>query len=145
VVNAWSPDRVGIRLSPKNPYLDMRDSDPNPLFKAAAQALNPFDLAYLHIAEGVPGQFLAGEAAPATPLIRAAYRGHLIVNGGYDFSQGTAAITGGGADLIAYGLPFLANPDLPDRFRRGSALNSADSSTIYAYGAQGYTDYPVLP
>jgi N-ethylmaleimide reductase len=144
VVKAWSHDRVGVRLSPKNPYLDMRDSHPNSLFTAAALALNSFNLAYLHIAEGVPGQFLAGNDAPATPLIREVYQGKLIVNGGYDFSQGTAAIAGGAADLIAYGMPFLANPDLPERFRLGTGLNSADPTTIYAHDAQGYTDYPFL-
>ncbi len=152
VVNAWSVDapgerlgqRVGVRLSPKNPYLDMRDSDPNSLFTAAASALNQFNLAYLHVAEGVPGQFLAGEDEPATPLMRDVYQGLLISNGGYDFNQGTTAVTSGEVDLIAYGMPFLANPDLPERFRSGARLNPPNPLTIYAQGAAGYTDYPFL-
>lgn len=144
VVNAWSADRVGIRLSPKNPYLDMRDSNPNRLFTTAADALNQFKLAYLHIAEGLPGQFLAGNDEPATPKIREVYQGVLMVNGGYDFAQGTAAITSGVADTIAYGMPFLANPDLPARYRSGAKLNLPNSDTIYAMGARGYTDYPFM-
>jgi N-ethylmaleimide reductase len=144
VVNAWSHNHVGIRLSPKNPYLDMRDSNPNPLFTAAASALNPFNLAYLHIAEGVPGQFLAGEDAPATPLMRDAYQGLIITNGGYDLATGTAALTSGAADMVAYGMPFLANPDLPERYRSGAKLNPPNPDTIYASGAAGYTDYPFL-
>lgn len=144
VVNAWSADRVGIRLSPKNPYLDMRDRNPNPLFTAAADALNRFNLAYLHVAEGVPGQFLAGDDEPATPMMRGVYQGLLMVNGGYDFVQGTAAITSGAADLVAYGMPFLANPDLPARYRSHVPLNSPNPSTIYAQGAAGYTDYPFI-
>jgi N-ethylmaleimide reductase len=144
VVEAWSVDRVGIRLSPKNPYLDMRDSDPNPLFTAIAAALNPFNLAYLHVAEGVPGQFLAGKDAPATPLMREVYQGKLIVNGGYDLSQGNDAIQSGGADLVAYGVPFIANPDLPERLKLGAALNTPDPATFYSFGAGGYTDYPLM-
>lgn len=142
VVNAWTADRVGIRLSPKNPYLDMRDSNPNPLFVDAASALNRFNLAYLHVAEGVPGQFLAGEDEPATPQMRDVYQGLMIINGGYDFATGTAAITNGGADLVAYGMPFLANPDLPERYRSRAPLNPPDATTIYAHGPVGYTDYP---
>jgi N-ethylmaleimide reductase len=142
VVNAWSADRVGIRLSPKNPYLDMHDSDPNPLFTAAASALNQFNLAYLHIAEGVPGQFLAGNDEPATPMMRDVYQGLVMVNGGYDFETGTAAIASGAADAIAYGMTFLANPDLLERYQSNAPLNQPNPATIYAQGATGYTDYP---
>jgi N-ethylmaleimide reductase len=144
VVNAWSADCVGIRLSPKNPYLDMRDSNPNPLFTAAASALNQFDLAYLHIAEGVPGQFLAGNDKPATPMMRDVYQGLVMVNGGYNFETGTAAISSGTADAIAYGMPFLANPDLPERYQSSAPLNAPNPATIYAQGAAGYTDYPFM-
>jgi N-ethylmaleimide reductase len=144
VVNAWSANHVGIRLSPKNPYLDMRDSDPNPLFTAATSALNQFNLAYLHIAEGVPGQFLAGKDEPATPMMRDVYQGLVMVNGGYDFETGTTAISSGEADAIAYGMPFLANPDLPARYRSNAPLNPPNPATIYAQGAVGYTDYPFL-
>jgi N-ethylmaleimide reductase len=144
VVNAWSSDRVGIRLSPKNPYLDMYDSDPNPLFTDAASSLNQFNLAYLHIAEGVPGQFLAGDDKPATPIMRDVYQGLVIINGGYDLVTGTTAIASGEADAIAYGMPFLANPDLPERYRSGAKLNPPNPDTIYVSGAAGYTDYPFL-
>jgi N-ethylmaleimide reductase len=144
VVQAWNADRIGLRLSPKNPYLDMRDSNPNPLFIAAAAALNPFSLAYLHVAEGLPGQFLAGEGELATPYIRQIYQGLLMVNGGYDAIQGNAAVQSGDADLVAYGVPFIANPDLPERLQLDAALNTPDPTTFYSPGSQGYTDYPFL-
>jgi N-ethylmaleimide reductase len=117
---------------------------PNPLFTAAASALNQFKLAYLHVAEGVPGQFLAGDDEPATPMIRDVYQGLLMVNGGYDFLQGTTVVKQGAADLVAYGMPFLANPDLPARYRSNALLNSPNPATIYAQGAAGYTDYPFM-
>jgi N-ethylmaleimide reductase len=130
----------------------MRDSNPNPLFMAAASALNQFDLAYLHIAEGVPGQFLAGNDKPATPMMRDVYQGLVMVNGGYNFETGTTAISSGAADAIAYGMPFLANPDLPERYRwrslsigeSNAPLNAPNPATIYAQGAAGYTDYPFM-
>jgi len=144
VVNAWSSDRVGLRLSPTNPYNDMRDSDPKTTFTYAATALNDFNLAYLHILEALPGHFLAAEGERYTPAIRDAFKGVLMVNGGYDAEKGEAAIANGEADLVAYGVPFIANPDLVERFRLGAPLNPPDPSTFYTKGEKGYTDYPFL-
>jgi N-ethylmaleimide reductase len=78
------------------------------------------------------------------PALRRAFRGTLIVNGGYDAAAATAAIQGGAADLVAFGVPFLANPDLPQRLRRGATLNAPDFATFYAGEEKGYTDYPAL-
>ncbi len=146
VVNAWSADRVGVRLSPTNPFNDMRDSDPVQTFTTVAAALNPFQLAYLHVLEALPGHFLAApDGERVAPHIRQVYNGTLMLNGGYDAASGAAAIANNAADLIAYGIPFIANPDLPERIRRNAPLNPADMATFYTPGAQGYTDYPALP
>jgi N-ethylmaleimide reductase len=137
---AWSPDRVGVRLSPASDYNDMSDSRPTETFTRAAEALGSFRLAYLHVVENVspaPGQRIA-------PYMRAAFGGSFILNGGYDAQTGAAALERGEADLIAYGRHFLANPDLVERFRQEAPLNSPDPSTFYTDEAQGYTDYPPL-
>lgn len=144
VVDAWSADRVGVRLSPMNAFNDMRDSDPVATFTHAATALNEFNLAYLHLLEALPGHPLAVEGEWVGPSIRQAFQGPLMVNGGYDAVTGDDAIATGAADLVAYGVPFIANPDLPERYRRQAPLNPADPSTFYTHGPEGYTDYPAF-
>jgi N-ethylmaleimide reductase len=143
VADVWGGDRVGVRLSPRNPGNGMSDSDPVATFGFAAEALNPFGLAYLHVLEAVSGP-MAQPGVYVTPALRAAFRGPLIVNGGYTAASGNAAIARGDADLVAYGAAFLANPDLPNRFRQGAALNPPDRATFYGGDARGYTDYPTL-
>ncbi|MEM9766977.1 MAG: alkene reductase [Cyanobacteria bacterium P01_D01_bin.71] len=145
VVNEWSSYRVGVRLSPYNPFNDMRDSDPIATFTYAAKALNPFNLAYLHIVEALPGHFLALEGSePAAPYMRQEFKNPIILNGGYDAETGAAAIREDKAAAIAYGIPFIANPDLVERYRQGGALNAADPNTFYTHDRQGYVDYPAL-
>jgi N-ethylmaleimide reductase len=144
VVKAWSADRVGIRLSPTSGFNDMRDSDPIATFTTAARSLNAFNLAYLHIMEALPGHMLAGPGERVTPHIRQAYQGTLMINGGYDAVTGEAAITNNEADLIAYGIPFLANPDFTERIKSNAPLNPPDFTTLYTPGAKGYNDYPTL-
>ncbi len=144
VVKAWSADRVGVRLSPTSGFNDMRDSDPIATFTTAARSLNAFNLAYLHIMEALPGHMLAGPGERVTPHIRQAYQGTLMINGGYDAVTGEAAIANNEADLIAYGIPFLANPDFTERIKRNAPLNPPDFATLYTPGAKGYNDYPIL-
>jgi N-ethylmaleimide reductase len=145
VVNAWNGDRVGIKLSPGNDvFNDMRDSDPKATFTYVAEALNAFNLAYLNVQEPLPGHMLAAEGDRYSPAIRAAYKGVFMIGGGYDAELGEAAIVNGEADLIAYGVPFIANPDLVKRFRLGAGLNPPDPATFYTRGTQGYLDYPTL-
>lgn len=144
VVKAWSSDRIGVRLSPASGFNDMRDSDPKATFTYVAEALNAFNLAYLHILEALPGHPLAMEGDRYAPAIRAAYKGVFMINGGYDAALGSAAIAQGDADLIAYGVPFIANPDLVTRFRLNAPLNPPDPATFYTRGEKGYLDYPVL-
>jgi N-ethylmaleimide reductase len=79
-----------------------------------------------------------------TPLLRDKFDGAMVVNGGYDVHSGDAAIARGEADLVAFGVPFLANPDLPARYRKNEMLNPADQATFYAGEEKGYIDYPAL-
>lgn len=136
-VAAIGADRVGVRLSPGGVFNDIHDPDAPATYAHVAAELAKRDLAYLHIFNTNPGFDV-----PA--LIRANYKGTLILNGGYDRARAEADIASGLADLIAFGVPFLANPDLPARLAQGAALNAADQSTFYGGGAKGYTDYPVL-
>ncbi len=144
VAGAWSADRVGVRLSPVNDYNDMQDSNPTETFTQAADALDRFGLAYLHVVEDLEQGPQSAPQQRVGPHIRAAFKGPLILNGGYDAQTGASALSRGEADLIAYARLFLANPDLVERFRRGAVLTKPDSSTYYSGGAKGYTDYPPL-
>lgn len=138
--------RVGVRISPTNKFNDMSDSDPVATFTAYARALDEMGLAYLHIMEpSNPNHPMGNPDAPyVTPEIEKVYTGQLIVNGGYDLESGETAIEKGRDDAVAYGVPFIANPDLVERFKTGAALNAPDPDTFYTPGAKGYTDYPFL-
>lgn len=146
VVDVLGGDRVGLRLSPTGQFNDMSDRDPVALFTYVCEQLNTFNLSYLHILEPLPnvGHPLAIEGVRVSPYLRKAFKGVFMVNGGYDRTTGEEAIASGEADLIAYGVPFIANPDLVERFRIGADLNTPDQSTFYTSGAKGYTDYPSL-
>ncbi|MCB9760172.1 MAG: alkene reductase [Alphaproteobacteria bacterium] len=138
VAEVFGPERVGVRLSPWGNFNDMADSDPRHTFTTAARLLAPLDLAFLHLVERVETE------DPVAPAIREIFSGALIVNGGYDAETARAAIASGVADAVAFGVPFLANPDLPTRYRLGESLNTPDRGTFYTPGAKGYTDYPAL-
>ena len=143
VVEVAGSDKVGIRISPVNPFNDMKDSNPQALFNHVVTALNPFKLAYLHVVEG--GIHGGGIADPFDfPALRKHCQSAYMANLSYDKARGNAAIASGHADVIAYGVPFIANPDLVKRFSINAALNEADSSTFYGGTEHGYTDYPFL-
>ncbi len=144
VAAAWSPDRVGVRLSPIGNFNDMKDSDPQATFCHAARELDRIGLAYLHVTEPLPGHMMHVPLPPVAPALRQVFRGPFILNGGYDAAKGDAAIAAGAADLIAFGVPFLANPDLVTRYRGGAPLNAPDFATLYTPGDKGYLDYPVM-
>ncbi|MEB3259944.1 MAG: alkene reductase [Cyanobacteriota bacterium] len=132
---------MGLRLSPLNSYNSMVDSDPVGLITWLAQRLNDVPLAYLHVMRGdVLGQQHGDVLTPA----RAHYQGVLVANMGYGAAEATAAIEAGAIDAVAFGTAFLANPDLPERIRRGAPLQAPDPSTFYSPGPVGYTDYPFL-
>ncbi len=137
VSSVYGAERVGVRLSPLGSSQGIHDSAPETTFQYAAAALRAFDLAYLHVIE------TRSEAFDWRAL-RSAFGGPYVANGGYDLDSATAAIIDGNADLISFGVPFIANPDLVERFRVGAELNAGDRATYYSGGARGYTDYPTL-
>ena len=142
VCAVWGSDRVGVRLSPLNSYNSMIDSDPVALTARVAQLLNRFRLAYLHV---MRSDFFQQQQGDVLTPAREHFEGTLIANMGYSAEEASAAIVSGRVDAVAFGVPFLANPDLPERFRRGAPLNAPDSATFYTPGPKGYTDYPALP
>lgn len=143
VCKVWGSQRVGVRISPINPFNDMRDSHPQALFNHVAESLSPFNLAYLHVME------IGTHTTEVLPdfnfsELRRCFHGNYMANGGYDKARGNAAIASDRADCVAYGVPFIANPDLVERFRKDAPLNAADQNTFYGGTEKGYTDYPTL-
>ncbi len=141
VSEVWGSDRVGVRISPLNSYNSMQDSDPQGLTAWLAARLNEYRLAYLHV---MRADFLGQQQGDVMTPARANYKGVLIGNMGYSAEEAEQAIATGKLDAVAFGTPFLANPDLPARFRLGALLNNPDPATFYTPGATGYTDYPAL-
>ncbi len=141
VTSVWGSDRVGVRLSPLNSFNSMKDSDPVALITWLANRLNDFDLAYLHL---MRADFLGEQHADVVTPAREHYRGHLMVNMGYTADEANTVIAADKADSVAFGVPFIANPDLPERLQAGAELNQPDPATFYTQGAEGYTDYPAM-
>ncbi|HEX2543690.1 MAG TPA: alkene reductase [Ramlibacter sp.] len=141
--------RVGIRLSPVATGNDMHDPEPQALFEHVVRALAPLGLAYLHVIEGSPGGLRTRPERPFDyQALQRAYRdaggsAAWMVNNGYDAGVAAEAVAGG-ADLVAFGRPYIANPDFVERLRRGAPLATLDPETLYGGGARGYTDYPAL-
>ena len=137
VIAVWGPDRVGMHLAPRGDAHDMVDSHPLATFTYVARELGKRRLAFLCVRESL-GERRIG------PQLKAAFGRSYIAN--EKFTQATASqvLAAGEADAVAFGVPFLANPDLPERFRRNAPLNPPDQSTFYAPGPKGYTDYPFL-
>lgn len=144
VIGVWGADRVGIRISPSSTFNSMSDSDPAKHFGYFVEQLNRYNLAYLHVLEPSESDLRHGGTAVPTSYFRPIYNGTLMVNWDYDFEKGNAAIASGNADLVSYGKLFLANPDLPERFRLNAPLNQPNPATFYGGDAEGYTDYPNL-
>ena len=149
VTEAIGGGRTGIRLSPVTPANDIADADPQPLFTHVARVLGRYGLAYVHVIEGATGgpRELADRpfdyAAFKTAYRQAGGQGAWMVNNGYDLPLAEKALAGG-ADLVAFGKAYIANPDLVARLQAGGPFNTPDKMTFYGGGAQGYTDYPPL-
>jgi N-ethylmaleimide reductase len=144
VCGSEGADRVGLRVSPIQPVNDMRDSDPEGTFGWLVERLNAFGLAYLHVTNlGIAAPGAAGPYFDPRTL-RERWRGVYMANHGYDRDSADAAVRNRDADLVAFGVPYIANPDLVARFKAGAPLNAPDQSTFYGGGEQGYTDYPVM-
>ena len=144
VTLVWSSDRVGVRLSPGGTFNDMCDCKPHETFGYVVRQLALKNLAYLHLIE--PSQPPSEHPMPdlSAHYFRPLYPGTLIVAGGYTFDRANAVLKAGLADLVAFGQLFLANPDLPERFKRSAPLNTPNPATFYGGGAEGYIDYPTL-
>jgi N-ethylmaleimide reductase len=138
VVSVWGKERVGYRISPTGAFNSMSDSNPRATFSHLTRELSTLGIGYLHVVDP------ANAADRVAPALRKLFNGTFIVNGGYDSASADAAIANGEADLVAFGVPFLANPDLPLRFQTGATLNAPDQATFYTGEAKGYTDYPAL-
>ena len=136
-------DRTGIRLSPVTPANDVSDSNPQPLFEHIVDQLNALKLVYIHVIEGATGG-ARDNAAFDYGSLRKRFSGTYIANNGYDLALANKVLDANAADLIAFGKPFISNPDLVERLKQGAPLNEADRATFYGGGAKGYTDYPAL-
>ena len=130
-------DRVGIKISPEMNFNDIVDAAPQETYTYLVEQLRELNLAYLHVA-------LFGAKVDYHALLRPRFNGAYLMGGGLDQAAAEAALADGRADATVFGGAFLANPDLPARFRQGAALNTPDKNSFYSPGEQGYTDYPVL-
>ena len=139
VFEVWDSKSVGIRLTPENSFNSMSDSDPQAHFNYFISQLNARNLAYLHLLEG---DMMGGASKVDYRALRDAYNGIYIANNGYDKDRAQTAIKNGDCDLVAFGVPFLANPDLVYRYKNNLQLNDADQNTFYGGDETGYTDYP---
>lgn len=143
VAKVVGPERMGVRLSPLTTAQGAVDATPESTYLAAAKLLDEFGVGYLHIAE------VDWDDAPPMPAafkeaLRLMYTGAMIYSGHYDRHKADEALTRGWADLIGFGRPYIANPDLPRRLQLGAALNAGDAARYFGGGARGYVDYPYL-
>jgi N-ethylmaleimide reductase len=142
VTAAVGAERTGLRISPQNGQNDIADSDPQSLFNQVAAALSGRGLAYLHVVEGDTG------GTPVPPFdyfaIKRLFGGRFMANNGFDRGRANEAIAHGSADLVAFGKPFIGNPDLVTRLYLDVPLSPLNRETLYGGTEQGYTDYPVL-
>jgi N-ethylmaleimide reductase len=137
MVEEAGSDRVGIKISPEMNYNDITDANPQATYRYLVEQLNAFNLAYLHVAIfGAPIDYHA--------LLKPRFNGAYLMGGGLDKAKAEVALDMGQADAAVFGSAFLANPDLPARFRKGATLNAPDRETFFSAGEKGYIDYPSL-
>jgi len=141
VRDVWGGERVGIRISPTGTFNSMSESDATPLFETLVEALNAYKLAYLHVVENF-GDSSDGDFDFVS--LREKFNGAYIANGGYTGQLAEESLSDNKSDFVAFGAPFISNPDLPQRLKVGADLNEPDSSTFYGGDEKGYTDYPSL-
>lgn len=141
VSDVMGSGRVGVRLSPLNSFNGMKDSDPVELTRYLCNALNEYELAYVHL---MRADFFGLQQADVVSVAREAYKGHLMVNMGYSPEEASQAIANKQADSIAFGTGILANPDFVERVKQGAEMNTPNPETFYTPGAEGYTDYPFM-
>ena len=137
VISVWGADRVGMHLAPRGDAHDMGDSNPLATFEYVARELGKRRIAFICARESLGDKRIG-------PQLKVVFGGSYIANEGFTQATANQVLTSGEADAVAFGVPLLANPDLPARFRQNAPLNAPDQSTFYAPGPKGYTDYPVL-
>ena len=146
MIDAWTADRVGVRVSPSSSLYGMHDSDRLATFSHVIGALNALGPGYLHLCEPNAAALATGNvqikrvAETFRPIISAP----IIINGGFSKATANGVLGAGNADLVSFGVPYIANPDLVTRLRTDAVLNEPDRSTFYGIGPKGYTDYPAL-
>lgn len=137
VTSVWGADRVGMHLAPRCDAHGMGDANPLETFSYVARELGSRKIAFICAREHQAQDSIG-------PALKKAFGGVYVANEKFTLDSGNAILAAGDADAVAFGVPYLANPDLPARLAQGAALNAPDPSTFYADGAHGYTDYPVL-
>ncbi len=141
VLKSLPKGRVGIRLAPVSPANDVSDSNPQTLFGYVVDELSKRGIAFIHVIEGQTGG--ARDFAPFDyAALRKAFSGTYIANNGYSREMAMDAVSAGRADMVAFGRPFIANPDLVERIAKNLPWNEIDRATLYGGDAKGYTDYP---
>jgi 2,4-dienoyl-CoA reductase-like NADH-dependent reductase (Old Yellow Enzyme family) len=138
VISVWGAKRVGMHLAPRGDAQSMRDSDPPATFGHVARELGARGIAFICARESLGDNRIG-------PQLRAAFGGVYIANEKFSLETAEAVLARGEADAVAFGVPFIANPDLPRRFALGARLNEAQPDFFYSPGPRGYTDYPALP
>ena len=141
VSQVWPNNRIGVRLTPENSFNSMSDSNPQQHFDYFFAQLNTRGLAYVHVLEG---DMMTKERNVDYRALRNTFNSIYIANNGYDKDRAQTALANGDCDLVAFGAPFLANPDLVYRYRHDQALNEPDKDTFYGGDGHGYTDYPFV-
>lgn len=144
VVTEIGAERTGIRISPVTPANDASDSDPQPLFNHVVEELDRLNLVYVHVIEGSTGADRDFGAGFDYGALRSRFRNTWISNNGYTPEMAAEAVASGRTDMVAFGRPFISNPDLVTRLRRKAPLAPLNRATLYGGGAEGYTDYPPL-
>lgn len=144
-LQVWDSSEVGIRLSPSGLFNDMGDSDPRSIFNYVIEKLNGYNLSYLHLIEPLmPLDDHPQLIKDVAGYYGKQYKGVRMVNGGFTKETGNEVIASNKADLVSFGVSYLANPDLEKRFEQGAELNTANQETFYGGNEVGYTDYPTL-
>lgn len=143
VVDAIGAERTGIRISPVSPANGVSSSDPQQQFNYVVDQLDALGLVYLHVVEGATGG--PRDVAPFDfGALRQRFKNTYIANNGYDLNLAASRLNDNKADLIAFGRPFIGNPDLVERLKNHTPLSAFDPTTLYGGGAAGYIDYPTL-
>jgi N-ethylmaleimide reductase len=144
LASVWPTNRIGIRFSPFSAFGDITDNDPMTTFGYVIEQVSGLGLGYLHMIEGETGGARTTPDGTSIAGLRRHFKGAYMANNGYDRALAVETIANGGADLIAFGKPYIANPDLVARLEQGALLSEPDQATFYGGAEKGYTDYPAL-